>query len=295
MPTRRDTFRLLAATVGIGLTTPIQAAFAQSGADLNVSPKRVVFAPDMRSATVYVFNLGGAPASYSIGLVDRVMSADGQIRAVTDPSAQQEAATEIAKLRSAQPLVTFTPRRVILNPGQSQVVRLRVLRPPELANGEYRTHLTVTALPAEDSGLTAEQAAGDPATSVVTRINTLFSISIPLIVRQGPADVNCALENIAMTSRMDGGRRQAVLSLDLARKGGSSLFGDIEVRVAKAPKSAPPLGVVRGVGVYPEIDRRAIAIPLQLTPQSGDKLEVIFRDDDTKPGQALVVASFSAP
>ena len=47
------------------------------------------------------------------------------------------------------------------------------------------------------------------------------------------------------------------------------------------------LGVVRGVGVYTEIDRRFIRIPLARAPAPGEHLEVTFTDDDTSPGKLL--------
>ena len=273
---------------------------AFAAADLNVSPKRVVLGADARAAAIYVFNRGDAPASYSIGLVDRAMTPDGQIRALNDPTLQKDAPNTAARLKSAQALLTYTPRRVTLAPGESQIVRLRVNRPTDLAPGEYHTHLTVTALPPEDSGLTAEQAAGPAATQVITKINTLFSISIAVIVRNGPADVQGGIDSMTYavgpsTDPKTPGARQAVLSLDLVRKGASSLYGDVEVRPAKAPKSAPALGLVRGVGVYGEIDRRTVQVALAQIPKSGDRLDITFRDDDTKPGQALATATFIAP
>ena len=66
------------------------------------------------------------------------------------------AAAFAGAVKSAKAMITYTPRRVVLEPHSSQVVRLRVLRPPDLAAGEYRTHLTVTAVPSEDTGVTAD-------------------------------------------------------------------------------------------------------------------------------------------
>jgi len=47
------------------------------------------------------------------------------------------------------------------------------------------------------------------------------------------------------------------------------------------------LGQSRGVGVYTEIDRRSIRIPLTRAPEPGEHLEVTFTDDDTSPGKLL--------
>jgi len=54
-------------------------------------------------------------------------------------------------------------------------------------------------------------------------------------------------------------------------------------------------GAVRGVGVYPEIDRRHVKIPLTQNPASGEVIQIEFRDDDTSPGSILSKASVSTP
>jgi len=134
---------------------PVLAKSVGTG-DINISPKRVVFGPNGRGATVYVFNRGTAPATYSIAVVDRAMMPDGRIEAIDDVNKNAAEASVAARVKSAKSLVIFTPRRVTLQPNESQTIRLRALRPSNLALGEYRTHLTVTALPPEDVGLTAE-------------------------------------------------------------------------------------------------------------------------------------------
>ena len=60
---------------------------------------------------------------------------------------------------------------------------------------------------------------------------------------------------------------------------------------ATQKKGAEPLGLARGVAVYPEITRRKVRIPLSRTPAAGEKLEVTFTDDDTSPGKVLAKAA----
>jgi hypothetical protein len=58
--------------------TPAAPATSNAvGANLNISPKRVTFDRADRTATVYVFNQGTAPATFDIALVDRIMLPDG--------------------------------------------------------------------------------------------------------------------------------------------------------------------------------------------------------------------------
>src|SRR5258708_6369659 len=71
---------LVALSVVVASSSSAQAQAA--GGDINISPKRVVFDAAGHGATVYVFNRGTAPATYSISVIDRVMTPEGAILAV---------------------------------------------------------------------------------------------------------------------------------------------------------------------------------------------------------------------
>jgi P pilus assembly chaperone PapD len=262
------------------------------GANLNISPKRVTFDRNRRSATVYIYNQGTAAATFDINMVDRVMLPDGQIVATDDSGNKPGAAASIARLQSAKTMLQISPRRATLAPGQGQTIRLRVASVPDgTIAPEYRTHLTVTTIPPADVGLTAEQAAQGAPGELRFQINSVFGLSIPAIVRMADPDVRAAIENPHIEYAdvsLDGkspAKRTPVMTFDLVRQGPSSLFGNIEIHALG--KKGDPIGVARGVGVYPEIDRRTVHIPLSSVPSAGEKLEITFTDDDTSPGKLL--------
>jgi len=266
---------LLPAVAFLAIAEPV---FAQVGADLNISPKRVVFGPGERSATVYVFNQGDQPATYSVELIDRLMTADGQIVAAADHPE--------TTLDSARDLVQYTPRRITLQPRESQAIRVRA-RPG--SEGEHRSHLTVTALPPENAGFTVDQAAAG-SDDVTLQVVALFSVSIPVIVRDGAVDARADIDRVALTQ--DGA--QTLLSLDLVRNGTSSVYGDVEVFVEDAA-GRRPLTAVRGVAVYPEVARRTVIAALPQGVASGQTLTIIYRDDDAEKGQVLATTTLIAP
>jgi hypothetical protein len=284
-------------------TAPAQAApvptFRQpSGANLNISPKRIVLDRSRRTGSIFVFNQGSAAGTFDISLVDRVMLPDGQILAVSDAQANPAAKTVADRVKSAQAILQVSPRRITLGPGQGQTIRLRVARAPDDPSvAELRSHLTISSLPPRESGTTAEEAAaGERPGELRFQINALLGLSIPAIVRMADPDVRAAVENPKVTYERMGGAAAAgakfpVLSLELVRRGASSLFGNVEVRTAGQPRSAP-LGVARGVGVYTEIERRTIQVPLARAPQPGERLEVTFTDDDSAPGKLLAKLDF---
>lgn len=291
---------ILALALAIGAPAAAQPAVTPAGvapaagALLNITPKRLSFDRTRRNGTVFLLNQGAGPITVDVALVDRVMLADGQIAPVEEAERRPEVKAAVAQLKSARDLLQVSPRRVVLQPGRPQTVRVRLSTLPDAGAGEHRTHLTVTTLPPPDTGLTAEQAAaGAPPNELRFQITAVYGLSIPLIVRPAETPVSAALAGARIEyidAPGDGrtaARQTAMLALDVVRGGPGSVYGNFEVRVAGAAKTAEPLGIARGVGVYPEVPRRAVRIPLTRAPRPGERLEVTFTDDDTSPGKVL--------
>lgn len=275
-----------------------------SAASLNINPKRIVLDRTGKSATVYLFNQGDSAGLFDITLVERVMLPSGQIVAAEDARTQPEAAEPLSRLASAQTMLVATPRRVRLAPHSGQTIRVRAGGGSDIAPGEYRMHLTIAAVPPPDTGITADQAAKRDPGALSFRIASVIGVSLPVIVRVGAPDVRAAIEQARLSTEnlSPGGdepaRPTAVASFDLVRTGQSSLFGDIELRAAKGrggKDGGEVIGMMRGVGVYPEIDRRHIRLILSRQPQPGETLSLSFTDDDTAPGKRLVQTSISRP
>lgn len=282
----------LGATSAVGAAADVAPAAAVNagaiGADLNLSPKRVVFDAATHSATVYVFNQGVTPGVYSVDLVDEVMLPDGRIEKVGDAAGDPAAAPLLARLRSARDLMLVTPRRVSIAPHESQTIRLRAHPPADGAAGEYRTHLIISALPPVDTGLTAEEvgAKGD-GKSLSVRVIALYSLAIPVIYRQGAADVRGHIDHLALSPEAE------ALEMDMARDGATSIYGAVEIR-AGGPKGQV-LGLVDGVGVYPEVDHRHLKVTLRRRVARGEQLSITWRDQDVKPGALIATSDFTAP
>lgn len=274
----------------------LNATVSNAGAFLNITPRRIAFDHSRRNATVFILNQGTEPSTVDITLVERVMLADGQIVPIDTAGDAVKAST--ARLKSAHEMIQISPRRVTLGPGKGQTIRLRLSSLPEDDPTEHRTHLTVTTLPPRDTGATADQAAAGGASGQLSfQVTAVYGLSIPVIVRPIDPDVRAAIEGAHIEFRdisPDGRtppKRTAILALDLIRQGPSSLFGNLEVRPVGAKKDDAPIGLARGVGVYPEVDRRTVRIVLVRTPNAGEHLEVTFTDDDTSPGKVLAKAS----
>jgi P pilus assembly chaperone PapD len=276
---------------------PAEQAVPQSVAvNLNITPKRLILDKGNRSGSVYIFNQGTVPATFDISLVERVMLPSGEIKALAEARTEPELQPIASKLASAQNLLVATPRRVTLAPGKGQTIRVRAT-PPADASGEYRTHLTVTTVPPRDAGITADQAQAGVPGQLSFQITSVFGLSIPVIVRPGAADVRGEIENMRLAyadispDGVSSPVRTPVVRFDVRRVGANSLFGNVAVQGARGKD---PIGLARGIGVYPEIDRRSIQIPLRRAPSAGEKLEIIYTDDDSSPGRVIARSALTA-
>lgn len=275
-------------------------AVSPSGANLNITPRRVVLDANRRVATINIINQGTTTESYDITMVDRVMLPDGQIRSAAEAANFPGGSEAAAGLASAADKVIWSPRRVTLAPGRGQTIRLRANLPAGADAAEYRTHLTVTNIPPANVGLTAEQAANAGPDRLSFQVYSVFGVSIPVILRQGTADARSAFADLRLATvdvpQADGGtpQRVPVVQMTIKRVGTSSLFGNIEIR-SHGERGGQPLGAARGIGVYPEIGQRALQVALTRAPRPGEVLDVVFIDEDAKPGTVLASSTVTAP
>lgn len=250
--------------------------------DVNLFPLRVVFDDRGRGGEVTVFNRGDRSAVYRVELSDKRMMPDGRL---VDFDADHP---RPANWPSAAEMVRFSPRQVTLAPGQSQAIRIAVRRPANLPAGEYRSHLTVTAVPPADAGETIEQATGEGDNAIRIRITPIYGISIPIIVRAGDPLGTAQLSNPRVV-RGDQGRR--FMEVDIQRQGSASVYGDLVVM-----RGDRRIGLVRGVGVYPELSQRTARIPLDEGALAGGSGPVVVRYlESSERANATLLAATEGP
>ncbi|MEE4201209.1 molecular chaperone [Erythrobacter sp.] len=221
------------------------AVSAQAQGDLLVAPTRVVL-DGSRGTEVILSNIGSEEATYRIGLELRRMLDNGRL--VPVEKAEANAAEE-----AALDMIRYAPRRITLPPGQPQAVRLAARPGADLADGEYRVHMSFKAIPKprEVSGEVA------PIQGVSIQLIPIYGVTIPIIVRHGRVEAQVAINQ----PRIVEGDKGPELALSISRAGDSSTYGVLSVM---KPGEADPLVELRGVAVYPELDERQLRV--QLTP-----------------------------
>ncbi|MEI7788318.1 MAG: hypothetical protein WCI23_06675 [Chlorobiaceae bacterium] len=254
--------------------------------DLLVTPTRVVFEKDMRSTELALVNRSDKVRSYAISFVQSRMTETGDIKEIPKEEIQPS-----IENRFADTFVRFTPRRVVLEPRQVQMVRMLLHKPSDLADGEYRSHLSFRLIPS------ADEAAKPDSTSSGIRIKLIpiYGVTIPVIVRQGSLTATARLNTLHLENKGEG---RTLLSLTIEREGSRSTYGDIEA-VWKSPGSkALTVGMIKGIAVYTPNTKRTVLLLLTLPKGQnlhGGQLNVRYIDHENGAENLLAASEIAVP
>ena len=248
-----------------------QPGHCQGPSDLLVTPTRLVFEGSLRTADVVLMNTGEKPSTYRMSLVQRRMTENGGIVA---------ADTALPGELFATGLVRFSPAQIVLKPHESQVVRVQLRLPADLAPGEYRSHLQFGGVP-DQVGEAADGSADDDKT-VGVFLRPIYGVSIAVIIRRGKLDAELKLSDLKFTPAT--GDQLATVSLAMNRTGTCSTYGDLVASLKTADGKSQIVGRANGVGVYcPNTVRRAtmrLLMPPGTVTAGGTLLVGYLKQDD---------------
>ncbi|MFD1095895.1 fimbrial biogenesis chaperone [Salegentibacter chungangensis] len=238
------------------------AGFAQG--DLMIMPKRIVFDGSQRTQEVNLANTGADTATYAISFIQYKMTESGNFEQIEEPEEGQRFATDFLR---------YFPRRVSLAPNEAQTVRIQLTRTGNLEQGEYRSHMYFRAVE-EEKALGAEEQ--NEADGISIKINTVFGISIPVIIREGKSTTELSISDVELNIE-----DQPILSLTLNRSGNMSVYGDLKVEHILNGKTTE-VGLVKGISVYTPNTRRNFSFALQKAEGvdlSTGKLKITYTSD----------------
>lgn len=192
-----------------------------------VAPQGVVLDARTRTASVELYNPGDRASEVALSTLYGypVSTADGEItlRTVEHPDSAE---------RSAAGFIEAFPRRLVLQPGQRQTVRLLARPPQGLAAGEYWARLVVAA---KDAAPAAADTAGDGVRVGLTlEVRTIIAVNY----RTGPLATGIALGAPDVALRGD----SVVVRVPMTRTGDAAWIGATSVRLEPddATVAAPP-------------------------------------------------------
>lgn len=229
-----------------------QPVTAYAEANLMITPSRIMFDERARSAQVTLTNTGTEAGTYRISFLRQNMTENGQFVAV---KSNEEG-------MFSDPMIRFSPKQLILSPGQSQVIRLMLRKSKDLTKGEYRSHMLFQTLPKPSKNTLADSIKARETGTIKVEIIPVVGISIPIIVRHGKLEYNLTIDNAKMVSASEANPR-ASISVDMHRGGNSSVYGDFRAVFTPNDGGSPEvIALANGVAVYTPNLLRHFLIPI---------------------------------
>lgn len=252
----------------------------QVSAGLLINPKRIVLEERQRGAALDLLNDGVSLARYQIFFEQKVMRPDGSIvnLETLDPDAVY-----------AKDIVRYSPRRVDIEPGSRQTIRIAARRPKDLPEGEYISHLVFQEIPvlASANGEDLKQGEEDKDDDLVSvSVTPRLKIAIPIVIRKGALNATASISSVAFDATAG---KHGAFTLNIEREGASSLYGSVEVFDYENAQVGERLAVSKGVGVYTGVSKRYLQVRLAQPLKPGLKEFLIRFDEDEKYGGSNLV------
>lgn len=245
---------------------------------VTVSPAVVYLDHATREATITLYNGGKSPEEISVGFAYGlpVADANGATRLALSDSAP-------AGEPSAVPWLSAFPRRLVLQPGESQLVRILAHPPVGLSDGEYWARVVVSGLGAQPP---IEQRDG----ARVMRIRIGSRVVAGLHYRKGRLTTGLAVRSASVSTDSAGVR----LRLDLARSGTAAYLGTLVAHAVDAGGTVLGSSTER-VTVYRDILRGwGIPVPAELRGRVvAVRYTIEAARDDLPQGTALSAPALS--
>lgn len=156
----------------------------------------------------------------------------------------------------AKDFIRYSPRRIVLKPGERQTVRVSARLNGDMAEGEYRSHLRLQGAPLS-AGRTLQSATSTDSGDLSIQLIAILSITIPVIMRLGQLDADVDIESINLQE--NDAEDETLLVARMTRTGSRSTYGDIKIY---APDQVEPVYFARGIALYTPNTERDLILPL---------------------------------
>ena len=217
-------------------------ALARAGAVLLMYPTEVVFEDNQRSAEITLSNRGDQTGTFEMSWAHMTMTPEGGLVKYDGQPPW-----------SVQPHVRYSPRRVTLEPLESQVIKIALRRGQDVPEGEYYSHFRVLTLRSEDPS--AEQANDDEPAAAFS-ITARSAVAIPVIWRNSRDRSSASIESVRIYQDAN------KLTVDVRRHGLLSVRGYLHLLDSVPDGTRSSLAEPVPLVIYPSIDARATTIEL---------------------------------
>jgi hypothetical protein len=238
---------------------------------VSVSPTALYIDSRTRSAVLTLYNPGTLPEEITIDFAYGYPVSDSTGN-VTVPVTQQPAAGE----PSALAWMRAFPRRMLLQPGQRQLVRVLVEPPADLADGEYWARVLVSSRGGQPP---IEQTQGD----IRLQLNVQTTLVMAANYRKGAVSSGVVVNAASARHTADG----VQLQVDLGRTGNAAYLGRMRAELVDASGNVVAT-LYDDIAVYRGMRRRlTFATPAGAAPGVAVRLHIDTEREDLPPGGAL--------
>ncbi|SBS26579.1 hypothetical protein MAQ5080_00558 [Marinomonas aquimarina] len=176
-------------------------------------------------------------------------------------------------------IVRISPKQVTLSPGQRQTVKLLLRDPGNLPSGEYRSHLTFTALPIHKND------SSQPSGQTGIQLNVLMSYTMPVIYRTGNVSVAPAIDNLSLLTIKETGA--TFIKVQLSHNDLFSSSGRLVAYWTPTGQPTRQVGLLNGFNFYPENKNAEIRVPWNNFKLEPGSLEVRYEGQQEFNGLLL--------
>lgn len=264
----------------LSLLLYVHAETLAQNSGFGIEPTRVVINANEKSSSIKLNNTSDKTVAYRMSLVEMGLDDSGAFRRLLDSELP-------VGHKSAKPVIRFSPRQVRLKPGEKQVVRVIARRKPGLAEGEYRSHLMIQALPILSEDTLAQLGrSGEDAALVSASAGTSVGFTIPVIVRHGKTAASVDLRDFQILARPDNSLVATRLTLGL--NGNRSALGPISLSVAKG-NQWQEIGLIKGYALFSPYPQESLHIRLHddvtASDVVGKKVRIMFNNSEDSNGE----------
>lgn len=239
-------------------------------ASLMIKPSRVVLDERTRSAEVTLLNSSDRTKEYHIEWQEKKQTTSGSYVDI-DISDNPFPASQF---------IRHSPRKVTIEPGKYQRIKLRLRLPGNTPAGEYRSHLLMRVV----NDVTPADFEANKKEGQTLNIIPLLSFSIPVMVRVGKLDTTTEITSIAVKDDED--RKQ--LQVSVSHDGMHSSFGNLYAYMKVGNGKVTKIGEKHSIALFRETKNRITNIPIKIPEiPPGAIVQVLYQGEDEFEGQIL--------
>jgi len=235
----------------------------QSIASLLVTPSRVAFDVRDRSKEVILVNTSNQVRSYKLEWVNQRQNDEGGYTQILE--------NEMESFGTADQFLRYSPRRVTLQAGESQKVKVMARRRSNMSFPEYRSHLKFTALPPDLVNNSDEQETSE---GISMKLHLLLSYTIPVVLRTEAPASKVTISDLSFSGEAANKQK---LSFTMKKQSPTSVYGDFTIyHIDNGEEKA--IGFLNGVNFFHEQQTMRMSIPLHhALNQVKGQLKIVYK------------------